>query len=251
VGVGWSYHLLRSLPAAVGCPLFLAGLIGFVPMATRQPRAAAIVGAFCAAEYVSLGPGHTVFFRYVLPVVPFLCVSAAFAARSIVFAPRLAALLLAAPALVTSVWSDVALAQTDTRVIAAAWLSDHVKPNESIYQSGSNYSDTPLASLLPQQWPRAIFDAGSGTFAYAPNHALPDWLVMAQSPIGLYTPTPTSLQRVAVQHYSLVHRVRATRPDMTDPGVYDLDDAFFLPVSGFSATIRPGPTILIYRKIAS
>lgn len=30
--------------------------------------------------------------------------------------------------------------------------------------------------------------------------------------------------------------------------VYDLQDAFFMPVSGFSTVIRPGPTVLIYRR---
>jgi hypothetical protein len=30
--------------------------------------------------------------------------------------------------------------------------------------------------------------------------------------------------------------------------MYDRQDAFFLPVSGFSTVVRPGPTVRIYRR---
>jgi 4-amino-4-deoxy-L-arabinose transferase-like glycosyltransferase len=244
VGVGWTSHLTRSLPAALGWPMFLAAIAGLVPLATQHRRAAAILCTFIAVLYVSLGPGHTVFFRYVLPLVPVLCVCAAVAVRWT--RVPLLALAVAAPALWTSVWSDVMLARQDTRVEAAQWLVDNVKPNESIYQAGSNYSDIPLGTLAPQTWPREIFDAAAGTFA---GRGLPDWLVVPESPLGLYTTLMPSLRRVASEHYSIVHRVRATSPFNADNGVYDEDDAFFLPVTGFGAILRPGPTIVFYRRI--
>ena len=245
VGIGWSYHVLRSLPAALGWPLFIAGLAGFVPMIHRQPRAAAIVGAFGAAVYLSLAPGHTVFFRYILPLTPLLCISAAFASRAVTPAPRLTALALAVPALVTSIWSDVLLARTDTRVIASRWLADHVKAGESLYQAGSDFADVPLETLRPQAWPRGVYDAGSGRFGAT---TLPDWLIVPESALALYTSVPSSLRDLATAKYDLVHRVRATRPGVVDAGVYDLDDAFFLPVTGFGAILRPGPTIVIYHR---
>lgn len=243
-GVGWTQHLVRSLPAAMSWPVFLAGLVGIVPMARRDWRPAAVVGAFCLALYCSLGPGHTLFFRYILPLVPFLCVSAAIAVRW-TKVPMLA-WVVAVPALVTCIWSDVLLARPDTRPLAAEWLVDHVKASESLYQAGSNYADAPLGPLLPQTWPRAAFDAESGTFA---GGALPDWLIIPQSPLGLYTTVPASLRQIASEQYEIAHRVRATAPDQRDEGLYDGADAFFLPVTGFSAILRPGPTIVIYRRL--
>jgi 4-amino-4-deoxy-L-arabinose transferase-like glycosyltransferase len=244
VGIGWTSHLTRSLPAALGWPMLLAAIVGLVPLATRHRRAAAVLGTFIVVLYASLGPGHTVFFRYVLPLVPVLCVSAAVAVRWT--RVPLLALLVAAPALVTSVWSDIMLARPDTRVEAGQWLADNVKPNESIYQAGSNYSDIPLGALAPQTWPREIFDPARGKFA---GRGLPDWLVVPESPLGLYTTLPPSFRRIASERYSIVHRVRATSPYSRDTGVYDEDDAFFLPVTGFGAILRPGPTIVFYRRI--
>ena len=243
-GVGWTAHLTRSLPAAMSWPTFLAGLAGIALMALRKRRAAAVLGAFCLALYVSLGPGHTLFFRYILPLVPFLCVSAAIAVRW----TRIPLLTwaVAAPALVTSVWSDALLARPDTRPLAAQWLVEHVKPGESLYQAGSRFADAPLGPLLPQAWPRDMFDAGSGGFLGA---SLPDWLIIPVSPLGLYTTVPASLRQIASERYDLAHRVRATAPHQRDLGLYDAADAFFLPVTGFTAILRPGPTIVIYRRI--
>jgi hypothetical protein len=159
------------------------------------------------------------------------------------------AVLLAAPALVTSVWSDAILARTDTRVLTAQWLTDHVRPGESVYEAGSHFAMAPLGPLQPQSWPQEMFDAGSGRFPGANGSAsLPVWLIVPESPLGLYTTVPSSLRALAMERYEQVHRVRATRPDTPDTGVYDLDDAFFLPVSGFSAILRPGPTFIIYRR---
>ena len=146
-------------------------------------------------------------------------------------------------------WSDVLLMRPDTRVLAAEWLAERVKPGESLYQAGSNYSDVPLGPLLPQTWPREIFDGGRGTFAASSQ--LPDWLIIPESPLTLYTGVPASLRAIASERYEISHRVRATRPDVADAGVYDFDDAFFLPLSGFGAILRPGPTIVIYHRLAA
>jgi hypothetical protein len=37
-------------------------------------------------------------------------------------------------------------------------------------------------------------------------------------------------------------------PAAAGSGVYDRQDAFFLPIDGFEEVARPGPTVLIYRR---
>jgi hypothetical protein len=45
-----------------------------------------------------------------------------------------------------------------------------------------------------------------------------------------------------------VHVTRAA--DVHEPGnAYDIQDAFFLPYGGFVNVLRPGPNMLVYRKI--
>ena len=77
VGQGWWYFARVVLPAAVGWPIFIAGIAGAVVLLARRPRESAVVLAFPIAYYVVAGAGLGVFARYILPVVPFLCLSAA------------------------------------------------------------------------------------------------------------------------------------------------------------------------------
>ena len=55
------------------------------------------------------------------------------------------------------------------------------------------------------------------------------------------------MRSLAEKEYVLVQEVRGTRGT---PGsaVYDLQDAFFLPIAGFAEVERPGPTVKIYRR---
>lgn len=61
----------------MGWSIFGAAIAGSIPFARDHRRHAAILGAFAAAFYIAIGSGYTVFFRYVLPLVPFVCLLAA------------------------------------------------------------------------------------------------------------------------------------------------------------------------------
>ena len=76
LGRGWFYHLTHSLPYGVGVALFVAAIAGVVPTVRGNPRHAFVLGLFAAAFYASIGSGYTVFFRYVLPLVPIVCLLA-------------------------------------------------------------------------------------------------------------------------------------------------------------------------------
>lgn len=81
---GWTYHATFTLQYGLGIPLVVAAVLGACWLIARQPWAAALVLAFPLPYYVVLGSGLTVFVRYMLPIVPFLCLTAA------VFVDRLA-----------------------------------------------------------------------------------------------------------------------------------------------------------------
>jgi 4-amino-4-deoxy-L-arabinose transferase-like glycosyltransferase len=261
VSVGWIYHLKRSLPTGVSAPIFVAAILGTIPMARRHGWAALVVGAFCVAFYAAIANGHTVFFRYVLPLVPTICLSAAVAVRyagewlarrtrrSRGVIVGLVTASIGVPALVSSVWFDVLLARTDTRVLAGRWLAAHVKPEESLYDAGGTYAQACLLGVQVHRWSIETFDAASNSFRDADRH-IPDWLVLPQSPLDMYTTIAPGLRRLAGEQYELADRVRATH-ESADAGIYDPQDAFFLPVSGFSGVLRPGPTLLIYRRLGN
>ena len=255
LGRGWTYHLLRSLPYGAGPTIFIAGLAGIVPTFRRHPRHAVIIGAFFAALYAALGNGMTVFFRYILPLIPLMCLSGAVAVTHVT--PWLAArtgltqrlcltllvMLVAGPALVSSAWMDLLLAKTDTRVLAGRWIEEHVQPGDSLHDAGNSYTRLNFWEPPVQRW---TYDPDARAFV-GHDGATPDWLVLYDSPLGAYAAVAPELRALAATNYALVYSARATRK-LAGRAVYDLQDAFFLPVSGFNTVQRPGPTVRIYRR---
>ena len=255
LGRGWVYHLTTSLPYGLGIPVFLAAIAGIFPMVRSYPRHACVLGLFAAAFYGSIGSGQTVFFRYVLPLLPVLCVPAAvatdraatwLAARtrlSSTSALLLMAVLVSSLGLVNCVWFDILLSRTDSRVLAARWLAPRLRADDTLYDSGSDYTRLNLSQLPHHQW---WFDAASESFGH-PGGATPDWLVLYESPLTSYTRTHPAIRELAKTRYRLVQTIPATAPR---PGsaVYDLQDAFFMPVSRFDEVRRPGPTVRIYAR---
>jgi hypothetical protein len=255
LGRGWFYHFERSLPYGAGVPVFVAAIIGIVPFARHYTRYAVVVGGFVVPFYLAIGSGTTVFFRYVLPLIPIVCLLAAIAVRhiSMWLANRtrfglstVLALLLVLTAglgIVNSVWFDVLLARRDTRVLAADWIKPRLQPEDTLHDAGGEYTKLDLRHVRFHEW---RFNADENSFGHPEGHT-PDWLILTESPIRLYASVPPPLRQLAQNKYVLVHTVAATR-GRARAAVYDLQDAFFLPFSRFDTVVRPGPTIQIYRR---
>lgn len=255
LGRGWRYHLTTSLPYGAGPLTVAAAAAGIFAVAWRAPDHALVLGAFAAAFYASIGSGYTVFFRYILPLVPVICLLAAAAVReaaaslarhttfNLSTATITLAGLVAAPSAVHSVWLDLVLARTDSRVLAARWLAPRVQAGHTLYDSGGDYATLDLGTTRYHVW---RFDPATKSFGH-PRGDTPDWLVLHQSPLRTYGRHPMDVRQLAATAYDLVWELRATRGSAS-AAVYDLQDAFFLPLSRFDTVVRPGPSIFIYRK---
>ena len=145
LGRGWTYHAMATLPAALGWPLYAAALAGCVAL-FRAGGAPAMLVVAILFYYAVAGAGKTVFFRYMLPVVPFLCVAAACGLERLFAAARMRAawrtavvLLVAAPSLYASVRLGILLQRTDTRLLAAEWIERHVPAGSRIAMVGSGF----------------------------------------------------------------------------------------------------------------
>ena len=266
VGRGWSYHLRRSLPYGAGVPTFVAAIAGLIPFARRLGWHAFVITTAALAIFVSIGSGFTVFFRYVLPLIPIVCLVAALGVRetgqwlarrsgtSPALAVGLLTAVVAVPSIVQSTWFDLLLARTDTRVLAGAWLGPKLHASHSLHDTGSMYTRLDLKRVRFHEW---AFDPVAGSFGRIdgsaarkpgqPQGPTPDWLVLHESPLQLYASTPAALSELAAERYDLAFSVDATRGPAPS-AVYDVQDAFFLPMSGFGSVERPGPSIRIYRR---
>nr|MBA3641562.1 glycosyltransferase family 39 protein [Acidobacteriota bacterium] len=152
LGRGWIYHATHSLPYGAGIATCAAALVGVWPFVRRHRRAAIVLGSFAVPFYLAVGSGYTVFFRYVLPLIPLICLLGAFgvvaasrwlADRAQVPHARVFALVCAiaiGPGLVYSIWFDVLLARTDTRVLAGEWLTPRLADGATLHDSGGPYT---------------------------------------------------------------------------------------------------------------
>ncbi|HEX6973637.1 MAG TPA: glycosyltransferase family 39 protein [Vicinamibacterales bacterium] len=254
LGRGWLYHATHSLPYGAGLTIFGAAIPGLVVMLRRHTGHALVLVTFGAVFYAAFGGGLTVFFRYILPLIPLLCLAAAVAVRHA--APVLARLtgaspaaafvallaVVAAPPLVSVAWMDALLAKTDTRVLAGDWLNSQMRQGESLFDAGNAYT----MLTVPSTTNVLKYDEETNRFN-GDVALLPDWLVLQQSPLRAYARVPPALRALAATRYDLVHTVRATHGSAA-LAVYDPQDAFFLPFSRFDTVERPGPTIAIYRR---
>src|SRR5262249_38136597 len=144
LGRGWIYHLTFSLWYGLGAPLLAAGLAGMVLLAITSWKKAIVILTFPVLYYVMVGRGYTVFVRYITPVVPFLCVTAAllivWIARQLAkeaVVPTVTAVMavvIALPSIQRAVAFDSLIGRTDTRVLAAQWIASHVRSEERVGQ---------------------------------------------------------------------------------------------------------------------
>jgi hypothetical protein len=254
LGRGWIYHATHSLPYGLGPTLFVAALAG-IPALWRHYRGAALtLFGFSAAFFVAIGSGYTVFFRYVLPLIPVACLSAAVAVRhgGAWLGPRFGfsastgvavlATAVALPSLASAVRLDLLLARTDSRVLAAAWLAPRLRPESTLHDAGGDYTKLDLARTPFHEW---RFDADRNSFGH-PDGLTPDWIVVYDSPLAGYTTVPGALRTLVSERYTLAYEVRAMR-GRGRSAVFDQQDAFFAPIAGFGDVERPGPNVSVYR----
>lgn len=256
LGRGWWHYATIVLPAAVGPPAFLAGVAGLVVLLVTRARQAFAVLAFPLAYYAYAGQTTAVFARYILPVVPFLCITAAWFVVAVVrralvgqslTARRLAVAAAALVVVAPSAWAvfqlDRLLAVTDNRVVTARALAGLVTPDDVVYQSGSSYGRVPLGLEQGATPVEVAFDAE--TSAFSPRD--PTWVIVQRSPLEMYSRVPATLEAALHDRYALVARF-PTGDDGRTRRVFDQEDAFYVPMAGFDGLRRPGPAFDVYRR---
>jgi Dolichyl-phosphate-mannose-protein mannosyltransferase len=266
LGNGWLYHLTFSLRYGMGIPLLVAGLAGAGLLLWMEPRTGLLLLSFPIAYYVVAGSIRLLFVRYAMPIVPFLCVTAAYlvcgsatwmTSRALPSADRLKPLsaVLAAALAVAIIWpsaSDVwkfdrIMSATDNRVVVAQWFFDHVTPGETVLQTGSRYG---LVQFWDRRFPykewrwdgvRQLFIL-DGTRRFSKTER-PDWIIVQDSPLP--STTQPIVKEVITDGYVRIAEFPAFSP--SEDLVYDQQDAFYVPLAGFDHVMRPGPNFLVYK----
>jgi 4-amino-4-deoxy-L-arabinose transferase-like glycosyltransferase len=258
------YHLTVSLWYGLGPPLLLSGLAGSLVLALRNWRLLILLDAFPVAYYLVAGDSRLVFVRYMVPIVPFLCLGAAIfvvaaadrlatksAWRGRSLSRRWVVVALTAVVAAPSAWSvakyDRLMARKDSRVIVADWIRANVPPGSSLWQSGSHYGHAQPERGL-RRYVHWGYNREHGRFRVEGGWAagLPDFIIVQESALP-YSHVPPAVETLLRQSYELVLVERAADPQHPD-NVYDKQDAFYLPYAGFRRIVRPGPNLHVWKR---
>jgi hypothetical protein len=268
---GWIHHATFSLRYGMGMPLLVAGLIGAAWVVIWQgPLVAWLVLSFPLAFYVAMGGSQLVYARWVVPLVPFLCLTAAVAIdRLAVLLGAPLARLIRAPASMTvtkivaagltvlvvapsgarAVAFNQLVTRADTRVRAAEWIEGRFPHGASIYQTGMQYGFVEPRPRL--RYPLYTFNERHDVFeaVTASGQDLPDLILVLSSPLVVFNQIPSGLDAILRSHYGLIATFKARSDADTGPvPVYDQQDAFYVPLANFGGVSRPGPDVQIYER---
>lgn len=293
-GIGYVfYHLQRQTAPEVGWvrmplalwygldpPLFLLAMAGLAVALVRRTATDWVILALIAVTYVLIGSGHSVFFRYVDPLIPPLLLLGGRAAalglgllpfRSPARAATLAALVaaLALPALAHDLRFDTLIVRPDTRALAYDWMEAHMTPgglaavpylaggihDQASIGAGTHSHGAPTAYI-------ASFLDGRLTTRYR-VHDLTDDELASSATLGELSALGVRYVVIAYQNPALgctpasplERALAAAGPPVasfgpargcTSSSVFDVIDSYYVPVSGYDGVERPGPFIRIY-----
>jgi len=210
----WLHHFVFGLRYGLGVPLLAASLAGIAIACYRHWRTAAILLTFPAVSYLVIGVGHVAFVRYLVPIAPFLCLTAAVAVWSGVEKIRDAAIrsgvaaavtiAIAAPSLMSDVAMDRLLLRPDTRVLAAQWLAAQGAQPATTYAAGETFSRPFLTET--SNGPRLEFAASRGVFVWGERQSVvpdPEWIVIPESPLPHYSGVASPVRDRVARGYTL------------------------------------------------
>jgi hypothetical protein len=258
---GWVHHLEFSLRYGLGLPLLGAAIGGMVLILVMEPRTGVLLLSFPIAYYAVAGSVRNLFFRYAIPLVPFLCLAAARlvtlavpriyarSGRTQAAAVALTALVIVLPSATSVVRFDRIISQTDNRVVVARWFDEHVPAGSSVLMSGSLYGYvqfTPDMGYNAWVWDRRrhIFITDLDK---RPGVGRPDFILVQDSPLP--SETQPIVNEFLKRDYALVRDFQAFSRDAEH--VFDQQDAFFAPFAGFRGVARPGPNYVLYKRIGA
>ncbi|MSS72244.1 MAG: hypothetical protein EXS64_12250 [Candidatus Latescibacteria bacterium] len=282
--------MIFSFRYGLGLGMELLALGGMVWAALRRrPEGLVLLSFF--VYFLFIGNGRWVFTRYTIPMVPvMLILGAGFVVwlgdrcgrLRVPALWGLVGLVLAGPVYGVA-RLDRLLLREDTRLLASAWVREHIPDGTTLALHGGYSGEPQLPESEEMLRERAKGQAGPNRDTYLLEHpvhprynlvrfgrfypadrVLDGWMereydltafrsrgisyvVTQESPLRTYARMDEGMRAILEAHATPVAVFDPFSPGSSPRPVYDSIDAFFVPMAGFSGVERPGPKIAIYR----
>lgn len=183
-GGPWFHHLIYSLAGAAGIPFLVISLLGLLRGLVERDIKREAAAIFVLGYYAVLCKWGQPYDRYVLPLMPFLCLFAGhviFSSRQTLcdrhqeVRERSAVMIwwfaligiVVAPSLQRIVYWDRLMSAPDVRTLAKSWIEAHIPPGSRIALDGSFF--TPRLSFSAKQLTEklALIEAQPGAHSNA------------------------------------------------------------------------------------
>ena len=242
----WKSHLLLALRLGLGEPWLAAALVALAALFMRPDRRRWIPASFVLVYFAAMCVGEKAFFRYMVPLVPLLAVLAADGVARIAgrfsraaTATTAVVLALAVVPFTRSLAFDRCIHRADTRLEARNWIEKNVAPDDVVMAgdwAGHDFRVTLPKNTIVRHHPGRLLREAVKYLVFAGDHPL----YRGGFP-GLDALLGRGLRT------RLVFERRGMAKGTKADAVFDPQDAFLTPFSGFAGCLQPGPTVRIWR----
>lgn len=257
------FYLIFILPYGFGVlPMFLS-LLGIYLWIRHRKESGLMLLSFFSIYLLSILSAKTVFARYLLPLLPVFCVSAAVAFDACMnliksqSKRRFVSVLFVIVILFQPAWTifnfNTLISKKDTRQLAEEWIKHNLKPGSILQIGGMRNQHWGLDRQTLSEFSLFNLDIRDqvefvdiGCIKYQQTGG--KYIVIHEYPLIYSTIRPEILQMLGRNGKKLICFL-SYKQDNGFSSVYDYEDAFYLPYAGFKGIERPGPNICIYQLL--
>jgi hypothetical protein len=175
----FSFYLIKSIIPGLTLFVFIFSVVGAWFLYKEEKRKSFILLLWCVGYYllaeISLAKPYPFYSRYILPIIPILCLFAGFSVGKSVFLIKsstktLSGLLLGFCLFLTISYPlyislrYVLSMNPDTRLIAREWIIRHIPQNAVLYEEGFRIEERTFASLNPDSYEKTKRSADTAYF---------------------------------------------------------------------------------------
>jgi len=161
IAIGWWYHLKFSLWHGLGWGMYIAAFAGILLYLIRDWKKGLVFISFPLTYYLFVGKGYVIFLRYIVPILPFMCMAAAYfvyefyhfikkrtAYRTVVSLSGVLIVVILFQGMYNLMNFSIFITKKDNRHVGKKWVEEHIPQGSSIYQFTSSTA-FPYLQLRP------------------------------------------------------------------------------------------------------